>query len=81
MTKKNTIVIEINEEKCTGCIICRLWCSYTHFKIFNPSKANILIEDQYGQTPMIYFGNECTNCGECARHCLYGALRIKGGDS
>ncbi|MHA2391186.1 MAG: hypothetical protein ACXAEX_04390 [Promethearchaeota archaeon] len=80
MGKKNLIKMETNEEKCSGCIICRLWCSYTHHKVFNPSKANLKIEDQYGLTPKITFENECSQCGECARHCLYGALIIRAGD-
>jgi formate hydrogenlyase subunit 6/NADH:ubiquinone oxidoreductase subunit I len=70
----HSIKININEEKCTGCIICKLWCSYTNFKIFNPSKANLEIEDRYGLTPKIKFLNTCNNCGQCAKHCLYGAL-------
>ncbi len=77
MTKKFNIEIIINEEKCTGCIICKLWCSYTHHKIFNPSKANLEIEDRYGLNPKITFLDSCLNCGQCVQHCLYGALKLK----
>lgn len=79
MTKKSNIEIKIDEERCTGCIICVLWCSYTHCKIFDPSRANLKIEDRYGLTPKIIFLDSCTNCGQCANHCLYGALKIKEG--
>ncbi|MFX1530729.1 MAG: hypothetical protein ACFFBC_06420 [Promethearchaeota archaeon] len=77
MTGKRVIKIDVNEENCTGCIICKLWCSYTNHKIFNPSKANIEIEERYGLTPKIVFLNSCIQCGQCAHHCLYGALEVK----
>lgn len=77
MEKKNIIQIEIHEERCTGCVICKLWCSYIHYKTFNPSKANLKIEDKYGLQPKIIFSDSCTNCGQCAKHCLYGALTLK----
>ncbi|MFX0021914.1 MAG: 4Fe-4S dicluster domain-containing protein [Candidatus Hermodarchaeota archaeon] len=79
MTRKSSIEIKINEEKCTGCIICNLWCSYTHYKIFDPSKSNIKIENSHSLNPKIIFLDSCTNCGQCANHCLYGALLIEEG--
>ncbi|MFW9999248.1 MAG: 4Fe-4S binding protein [Candidatus Hodarchaeota archaeon] len=79
MEKKVIIDIEINEERCTGCIICELWCSYTHYKVFNPLKANLKIKDKYSLTPKIIFLDTCIKCGQCANHCLYGALKLKEG--
>jgi len=61
MEKKTNIQIEINEEKCTGCIICKLWCSYVHYKTFNPSKANLEIEDKYGLKPKNIRNNKQRN--------------------
>ncbi|MFX1309428.1 MAG: hypothetical protein ACFE8C_06995 [Promethearchaeota archaeon] len=81
MTQKSNIEIKIDEKNCTGCIICKLWCSYTHYKIFDPSKANLEIEDGYGLTPKIFFLDTCTKCGQCAQHCLYGALSIMEGSN
>lgn len=77
MTKESIIEIKINEENCTGCIICKLWCSYTYHNIFNPSKANLEIEERYGLTPKIVFLETCHHCGQCVQHCLYGALELK----
>ncbi|MFX1437555.1 MAG: 4Fe-4S dicluster domain-containing protein [Promethearchaeota archaeon] len=77
MTSKSNIKIKIDEERCTGCIICKLWCSYTHYKVFDPSRASLEIEDRYGLKPKIYFSDNCTDCGQCAEHCLYGALIIE----
>ena len=79
MKKQLTTKIEIEEEKCTGCLICELWCSYINYKIFNPSKANLKIENRYDLTPKIIFLDTCKKCGQCAQHCLYGALKIVEG--
>lgn len=79
MKKKPIIEIEVNEEKCTGCSICELWCSYTYSDTFDPSKANIKVKDKYSLNPRIIFLDTCVNCGQCANHCLYGALKLKEG--
>ena len=79
MQKKLQIEIKIDESKCTGCMICMLWCSYTNHKLFIPSKAYLKIKERYGLKPKIFFLDECLNCGQCAQHCLYGALNIKEG--
>lgn len=81
MEKKSIIDIEINEERCTGCLICELWCSYTNYKTFNPSRANLKIQDRYGLRPKIIFLDTCKKCGQCAQHCLYGALNIMEGSN
>ncbi len=81
MGKKSIIDIEINEDRCTGCLICELWCSYTNYKIFNPSRANLKIQDRYGLSPKIIFLDTCKKCGQCAQHCLYGALNILEGSN
>ncbi|MFX0104456.1 MAG: 4Fe-4S dicluster domain-containing protein [Candidatus Hodarchaeota archaeon] len=81
MVKESIINILIDKEKCTGCISCQLWCSYTHHKIFNPLKANLEIKDRYGLTPEIIFLDTCIKCGQCVQHCLYGALRLKEEDN
>ncbi len=73
MTKST---ISVYSENCVGCRICQFWCSYTYKKKFNPSEANIEITNIYGLTPKIVFSESCNQCGQCARHCLYGALKI-----
>ena len=77
MIKKNYVEIIVNEDRCTGCIICQLWCSYVNKKQFNPYEANIIIENRYGLSPKISFLESCLHCGQCAEHCLYGALEYK----
>ena len=72
--------IKINSEKCVGCRICQLTCSFLYHKSFNPSKARIKISEVYGLVPNIEFTDDCVQCGECANNCLYGALKlIEGG--
>ncbi len=62
-------------ERCNGCQICQLICSFVHEKVFNPTKAAIRIERLGGKTEFgISFTPECDHCGICADYCLYGAL-------
>ncbi len=72
LNKKN---IAIDAEKCTGCLICQLICSFTYTRAFNPAKARIVIEHD-GQE--IRFADECVeNCHLCTRYCVYGAITRK----
>ena len=77
MAKTNLIEIIIHEDKCTGCRICQLICSFIYQKKFAPAMAFIQIEDAYELAPKIFYLEGCTQCGQCARHCLYGALELK----
>lgn len=71
------VKIEVRPERCTGCLICQLRCSFEYTpNIFNPSKARIVTYPTDGRK--ISFTEECNNCGLCARFCVYGALEIKG---
>ena len=82
MTKKKAPVIA-EWEKCRGCQICQLICSFSHEKVFNPGKASIHVKRLGGQTEFgVYFLPRCNRCGVCVRYCLYGALSQKaaGGD-
>ncbi len=69
-------VIKICEEKCAGCQICQLICSYTHHKIFSPDQAFIKVIT-HELMPQITFLEGCTLCYKCVKHCLYGALELE----
>jgi len=69
--------IIIHKERCTGCRICQLWCSYIHNQKFIPSKAYIKVQNEYDLNVEISFSEDCSQCGQCANYCLYNALEIK----
>ena len=69
LAKKNIIV---NVDKCTGCGICQLICSFTYTGAFNPAQARIVIRRPH---EAIYFTDGCVqNCHLCTRYCVYGAI-------
>jgi len=80
LSKQNLKII-IHEEKCAGCRICQLTCSSLYQHKFAPNEAFIRIVDVYELIPKISYLEGCKLCGECARHCLYGALEIKEVDA
>ena len=66
--------IFITPEKCTGCRICELTCSFSKFNDFNPKDASIRIlsvEEEGLQVPMT-----CIQCDEpdCVEVCPVEAL-------
>ncbi|MHB1420177.1 MAG: 4Fe-4S dicluster domain-containing protein [Bacillota bacterium] len=70
------------EEKCTGCKICQLICSWTNHKTFNPRKAYIqVIVDEKRARFSLAAAQECTECKACIAYCPNGALKIKEGVS
>lgn len=77
MAKKNPIDIIVHENNCTGCLICQLTCSLFHSKKFNLSEAHIQVLNGHSLNPKISFLDSCLRCGQCAQHCLYGALELK----
>lgn len=75
--KKN---IEINVEKCAGCLHCQLLCSFTYTGAFNPEKARIVIEFPTGSSwrGKIGFTEDCIDgCSLCARNCNFGAIVVR----
>ena len=64
----------VSPEKCTGCRICELACSYSKYDNFNPkdSAVSVLFFDEVGlQVPMM-----CMQCDEphCMTVCMVNAL-------
>ena len=80
-SEKNRRIVA-NDEKCNGCLICQLCCSYRFEKAFNISKAAIKVDRfaKGGNDFFIFFTDKCDVCGICARHCPYDALSWVGED-
>ena len=68
--------IRFNSEKCTGCRVCQLICSFTFSQEFNPDLSHIRIHNPYGYKPQLMFLDSCKGCGLCVEHCIYNALEI-----
>ena len=62
-------------ERCVGCKLCQLICSYIAFRVFNPSRAHLTIKanEKKGQFH-IEFLPECNACGACIKYCPSEAL-------
>jgi NAD-dependent dihydropyrimidine dehydrogenase PreA subunit len=69
--------IEVNPEKCSGCMSCQLACSFTYEGVFNPLKSRIAISWPGELEYKISFTEDCTDCGVCVQYCNYGALKIE----
>ncbi|MHA1130791.1 MAG: 4Fe-4S dicluster domain-containing protein [Candidatus Helarchaeota archaeon] len=76
MTEKSENLIVTHPEKCTGCLICQLICSFIYHKKYSLALANIQVSTHVFP-PEISFRDECTHCFECVQHCLYGALQLE----
>jgi len=57
------IYVDIN--RCTGCRICELICSFEHYNVFNPKKARIRVFRRDSVEEVSY----CRQCGECIEVC------------
>lgn len=64
--------IYIQEEKCNGCRICELRCSFDHDVVFSPtlSRINVRKNERNG----IAIPNTCVMCGTCIDSCPEDAL-------
>lgn len=70
-------MIVVNVDKCTGCGVCELVCSFKHHDEFNPIKSRIhtvLFWQQMIGIPVL-----CYQCEEawCAKICPAGAITIE----
>ncbi|MBC7344647.1 MAG: 4Fe-4S dicluster domain-containing protein [Clostridia bacterium] len=70
----------VKPEFCSGCRTCQLICSWFRQNVFNPAKAFIKVEvNDRNMRHHIYFEEQCTGCGLCARYCVSRVLRLAEG--
>lgn len=62
-------MIKIWEEKCKGCGLCVVACSYDNLEISKKSNSK-------GYFPPIDLGVKCTDCGRCFTICPDVAIKI-----
>jgi carbon-monoxide dehydrogenase iron sulfur subunit len=64
-------ILVTDPDKCRGCELCAIYCSVSHFKTHQPSRATIFVHSNKSSSiPLI-----CTQCGLCLAACPMNALR------
>ena len=81
IVKKGKVDVGIAEEKCTGCRVCQLECSFRNGRGFNPAQAHIEILERsdFGLSYTIDYTSGCIDCLTCVKACAFGALTIEKG--
>lgn len=72
MEKQQTKRIFALEERCNGCRICELRCSFFHENIYSPTNARIYITKN--EIEGITQPKTCVNCGKCIESCPEHAI-------
>lgn len=64
-------------ERCVGCKLCQLICSYVTHRVFNPSRSHLAItaDEKRGLFDIVFLPG-CTGCGACVKYCPSGALTV-----
>lgn len=63
---KNVVTLELNQEKCVGCGLCKIVCPHRVFELEN-RKAVIIDKES------------CMECGACTSNCPAGAIYVNNG--
>lgn len=63
---KNVVTLQLDRQKCNGCIMCILVCPHEVFEL-RDKKSFIKNKDQ------------CMECGACKKNCPEGAINVKSG--
>ncbi len=69
-------LLKFNVDTCTGCRICEIICSLTHFGEINTKVSNIKYKDEWPKVGKIYFCRQCKS-RNCIESCpVEGAINI-----
>ena len=68
--------LQLEPEKCTGCLQCEMACSYEAEGIFNPSKSRIKVFTFHDEGRFVPY--TCTQCAEawCMHACPVDAITL-----
>ena len=79
MTKRLNLSLLINKERCVGCRICELACSFNHVQAFCPeqSKIQLFLTDDGDVEINVFCNAQCSGKEEafCVSFCPTKALQ------
>ena len=68
-------ILVLDQEKCSGCCSCQVWCSFHHFQACSPSLSRLMVvpvDDKGLFTPVV-----CNHCEDawCQNECSFDAIK------
>lgn len=63
---KNVVTLQLDKEKCSGCLMCTIVCPHKVFEMVDKKST-------------IKFKDNCMECGACALNCPDQAITVKKG--
>ena len=70
--------LKFDLSKCTGCKLCQLACSSSHFEVFNPEKARLKMIHEYKDDGIRIASKSCILCKKCEKVCPVEAITNNG---
>ncbi|HDR14703.1 MAG TPA: hypothetical protein ENN79_04290 [Desulfobacteraceae bacterium] len=69
--------IAVEVERCAGCRLCELACSFARYGHFNPAEAGIQVTFKDDGTLSVMVNGECNTCRKplCVAFCPVGAIK------